>query len=184
MQRDNGSCLCHAHLCRNCNSRPRSTSGDAAGSQPSLSRGHLGKRSSAEQTTQNPMVPKAPRLCHGDIVRNTVLTMMDSWFIEENNILSESLDEQEEGYDRIVATQAQEIANLRAQLDVAEETERLRTTQLMQYRRFCNMVFTWCNQANEMFPGDFNQMVMIHEEQNRELAAYANRMADETDDEE
>jgi len=171
----NGSSVSNTPYHGNRASRASTASGDAPSIIPSLGKRSMGQRTAAAQPPATTPVQKKPR--HSTIVKNTVLTMMDSWFLEENNILSESLDEQEEGYTRV-------IANLNAQLTVSEERERVFAMQLMQFRRYCMMVQQWCPQAAEMFPGDVEQMLAIHAEQNRELSEFAQLMTEETDTEE
>jgi hypothetical protein len=102
---------------------------------------------------------KKPR--HSDIVRNTVLTMMDSWFVEENDILSESNEELTEAFER----QAEVQADLRQELDRASRTIQLLQIQLAASRRYSHMVEIWCPQVREMFPGDLQDMLAIQAEQ-------------------
>jgi len=171
---NNGSSVSNTPHHGNRAGRPSTAMGDASSIKSSL-----GKRSMGQRATSTPAAPKTPvqkKPRHSTIVRDTVLTMMDSWFLEENENLSETLQEQEVGYNKI-------IANMHAQQTIAEERERVLATQLMQYRRFCMMVQNWCPQAREMFPGDMEQMLAIHEEQNRELSAFIEMMTEATDTE-
>lgn len=117
---------------------------------------------------------KKPR--HADIVHNTVVTVMESWYRRENDILTEDLQEQEEGYTRIVTNQA-------AQLRIAAETIRVRELQITQLRRFIHMVMNFSPQARDMFPGDMEEMIMIHMDLNNQLADFIRTWSEETDDE-
>lgn len=165
-----GSSKCsNAHCCL-CRDRPTGSLKKPETSSASA----LGKRPIAPKANLD-STQKKPR--HATIVHNTVATVMDSWYRQENEILCESLEEQEEGYCRI-------INNLNAKMTSAEEIIRVRETQLMQYRRFCLMVMQWCPQAQEMFPGDFEQMTAIHQHQNTELADFIRIQEEETDTEE
>jgi len=171
---NNGSSVGNApHHCNRAD-RASTTTSDGSSIKPSLGKRSMGQRSTGVPERATTPVQKKPR--HSTLVRNTVLTMMDSWFLEENNNLEESLQEQEEGYNAI-------ITRLHTQQRIADERERVMATQLMQYRRFCNMVQDWCPAAREMFPGDFEQMLAIHQEQNRELSAFIDMMSAETDTE-
>lgn len=118
-----------------------------------------GKRSAETQTQTTPTLQKKPR--HSDVVRNTVLTMMDSWFVEENDILSESNEELIEAFEK----QAEMQADLRQELERKDRTIQLLQLQLEASRRYSHMVEIWCPQVREMFPGDLSDMLAIQAEQ-------------------
>lgn len=143
-------------------------------SKPSNSNGSLGKRSAAVQTET--VEPPKKQTRHSEVVRATVLSMMDNWYIEENNILSETLQEAEDSYDRIVA-------NMRGELLAAQRTAEIRSTQLTQAMRFIAMVHTWCPLVEEMFPGDVDALRFAHAQLDADLHADIIDLTAETDDE-
>lgn len=147
---------------------------DSTRRKPSNSNGSLGKRTASSPPTDATHLQKKPR--YSDIVKNTVTTMMDSWFLEENNILSESLEEMEEGYDRMITT-------LNTKLRMANHTNELLVTQLQAVMRYANMIHTWCPMVEEMFPGDFDDLRAIQAAQNRHLAQWVENMEATTDTE-
>lgn len=149
--------------------------GNSPSCKPSKTNGSLGKRSTCSQ--DETVQPQKKQARHSDVVRDTVISMMDNWFLEENNILSESLDEQEEGYNRI-------ISKLKGQLQAANRVAEIRSLQLMQSMRLIAMLHTWCPLVEEMFPGDVDELRAIHAHLNTELEHDVTVLTADTDTEE
>jgi len=128
-----------------------------------LPKGSLGKRTTETQTEP---IPKKP--CHSAVVRNTVLTMMDNWFIEENDILDEDNTRLQEQ----LHVQHQENRLLQRRIHLLE-------IQLNAAHRYSRMVEEWVPQVREMFANDLRDMIAVRVQQNADLTAET-----ETEDEE
>lgn len=104
---------------------------------------------------------------HSILVRGAVEAAMGSWFKEENDILTESCNEQ--------AKMIQELADDRATLTLAlarmERRNTLLEIQLNAAHRYSRMVADWVPQVNQMFGGDLDDMLAIQQQQVLDLEA-------------
>lgn len=129
--------------------------------------GALGKR----PASQPPVMDTKRQARHSNVVRDTVTTIMDSYFLEENNLL---MDDNKE----LVATQDTLVkANRRLlrRLELAEH-------QLEAAHRYSALVELWVPQVQVMFAMDFQDMREIQAIQREELEQQLAEMDNETDE--
>lgn len=112
--------------------------------------GALGKRPSSTA----PVMDTKREARHSRIVTDTVTTLMDSYFLEENNLLMDDNQSLVESLDEMRKT----AARLQRRLELSE-------IQLNASRRYAAMITTWCPQVREMFDRDFEAMLEIQAEQ-------------------
>lgn len=128
------------------------------------SNGSLGKRSSATQT-ETLETPLAKQARHSNTVTNTVATIMDGWFKEENDLLTEDLQQKEGRINTLelaLDTKNKDIRKKDAKITLLE-------LQLQAALRYSQMVEQWCPQVQEMFSGDRDDMIAIQGVQNLQL---------------
>jgi len=110
---------------------------------------------------------KQKKTDHTILIRGAVEAAMGSWFKEENDILTETCNEQ--------GGMIQELADDRAALTLAlarmEQRNRLLEVQLAAAHRYSRMVADWIPQVNEMFGGDLDDMIEIQRQQELDLEA-------------
>jgi len=129
--------------------------------------GALGKR----PAPPTPVMDTKRQARHSNVVRDTVTTIMDSYFLEENNLL---MDDNKE----LVATQDTLVkANRRLlrRLELAEH-------QLEAAHRYSALVELWVPQVQVMFAMDFQDMREIQAIQREELEQQLAEMDNETDE--
>lgn len=115
----------------------------------------LGKRPASSETN---MDKKKAR--HSTVVRDTVLTMMDNFFIEENEYLMEDNEAQQIAIDALHKDKAQ----LQRRIHLLE-------IQLEAAHRYSRMVEQWVPQVRLMFAGDLQDMLQIQAQQTADLEA-------------
>lgn len=97
---------------------------------------------------------------HSTVVRDTVLTMMDNFFIEENEYLMEDNEAQQIAIDALHKDKAQ----LQRRIHLLE-------IQLEAAHRYSRMVEQWVPQVRLMFAGDLQDMLQIQAQQTADLEA-------------
>lgn len=136
---------------------------NAPSSKPSVTNGCLGKRSADVSSQTDKVVEKKARI--RGVVQDTVLNMMEKWYLEENWILEDDCAKMQATLD----SQAKEIAALKRQLIRKDQQQHLHAIQLNACHRYSRMVETWCPQVREMFNGDLDSMLEIQREQQWDL---------------
>jgi len=131
--------------------------------------GALGKR----PAPPTPVMDTKKQARHSNVVRDTVTSMMDSYFLEENNILMDDNRELERQRETLL------IANQRLlrRLELAQH-------QLEAAHRYSALVEMWVPQVQVMFAMDFQDMREIQELQRRELEEQLGTLGEETEGEE
>lgn len=167
----NGSNISYSAHKRNCRDH-RSSSLPRESESPSKS---LGKRPAAPETNMD----EKKKARHSNVVKDTVLTMMDSWLLEENNILSEDMEEKENqlvdltlqslSYQRQAERLQRDFNVLYADKYRLEHERDLYRRQHEELQIYIMRMMNFCPHIEQTFPGDFDMIRSIQAFQRSDL---------------